>query len=133
MSILKLILIGRVDALKVCLEEELEKSKHLEELSMKKENEKNELKSSNSKKSEDIDASLSPFVIAPQRRRHSLWMPSPLNSMSFVEPGIVSYDPSKDKVMQFISGNFNSRYYVDTIIFSNQNLYSIGKFRQIRG
>ena len=118
MPILKLLLIGRVDALKVCLEEEIEKSKHMEELRMKKENEKNELNISNSKKSEDIDESLSPFVIAPQRRRHSLWMPSPLNSMSFVEPGIVSYDASKDKVMKLISGNFNLRYHFDTIKFS---------------
>ena len=102
MSFLNILFIGRVDALKACLEEELEKSKAIEELRMEKESEKNELTTIKAKKSEDIDESLSPFVIAPQRRRHSLWMPSPLNSMSFVEPGIVSYDPSKDKVKKLI-------------------------------
>ena len=49
----------------------------------------------------DIDESLMPFVIAPQRRRHSLWLPSPLNSINSVDPGVVSYDPSKDKVFKF--------------------------------
>ena len=57
--------------------------------------------SGNFENSGDIDESLMPFVIAPQRRRHSLWLPSPLNSINSVEPGVVSYDPSKDKVFKF--------------------------------
>ena len=53
----------------------------------------------NFENSGDTDTSLMPFVIAPQRRRHSLWLPSPLNSLNSGEPGILSYDPTKDKVL----------------------------------
>ena len=57
-----------------------------------------EVTDSHFEKTGGIEASLSPFVIAPQRRRHSLWLPSSIYPLNIMEPGVVSYDSSKDKV-----------------------------------
>ena len=33
-----------------------------------------------------------------QKRRHSLWLPSPSNCLNTANSGLTSYDPSNDKV-----------------------------------
>ena len=69
-------------------------------------------------KTGDINTSLSPFVIAPQRRRHSLWLPSPLNSINIMDPGVVSYDSSKHKVFKFHNKDKDLIYNILFLMFS---------------